>query len=72
MWESLIALAIPVANIIDKKEGTKHLDKLYAIKKEIADEELKLRPDDGRIAYLYGDLMRLTELLANSLVSKKA
>lgn len=71
MWQSLIALAIPVASIIDEKEGTKHLEKLYSLKKEIADEELKLRPDDGRIAYLHSDLMRLTELLTNSLVSKK-
>jgi hypothetical protein len=67
---SLIQLAIPVANLLDKREGTKYQDKILSIEKELQNEELKNTPDDGRIGYLHLELMRLTGVLANTLKPK--
>lgn len=72
MVKELLALAIPVAGLLEEKEKNKYVDELLKIERELADEELKTRPDDGRIAYLHGDLMRITRLLANAIKSKKA
>lgn len=71
MLESLLKLAIPIANIYDKKQSTKYADKILEIKKELHDEELKDQPDDGRISYLHIELMRISDVLANAVISKK-
>lgn len=71
MIDALIKLAIPLANIYDKKESTKYADKILDIKKELHDEELKTQPDDGRISYLHLELMRISDVLANAVISKK-
>lgn len=67
---SLIQLAIPVASLLDKREGTKYQDKILGIQKELQDEELKTTPDDGRISYLHLELVRLTGVLANTIKPK--
>lgn len=71
MLESLIKLAIPIANIFDKKQSTKYADRILEIKKELHDEELKEKPDDGRISYLCIELMRISDVLTNAVISKK-
>lgn len=71
MFEALIKLAIPIASIYDKKQDTKYVDRILKIKKELHDEELKQKPDDGRISYLHIELMRITDILANAVVTKK-
>lgn len=70
MISALIKLATSVASIIDQKQKTKYLDELLEIHKEIQDEELKENCDDGRISYLHQRLMRLTNVLGDSIVPK--
>lgn len=72
LLNSLIKLAIPVAGLLEEKEKNKYVDKYLELQKEIANEELKDNPDDGRISYLFGELVRLTDVLTNTAFSKKA
>lgn len=72
MIEALIKLATSVASIIDQKQKTKYLDELLEIYKEIQDEELKENSDLGRIGYLHQRLMRLTNVLGDSIIPKNS
>ena len=64
-------LATKVAGLLEEKEKNKYIDEILSIKKAVADEELKNNPDDGRISKLYGDLVRITNVLTNSAFAKK-
>ena len=67
----LIELATKIASVVDQKEKTKYADRILEIKKELADEELKTIPDDGRISYLHNELMRIYNVLGNSVSPKQ-
>ena len=70
MIQSLIMLAMKIAGIYDKKEGTKYYDELLGFDKELQNEELKDIPDDGRISYLHQRIMCITTILNNASFTK--
>lgn len=65
MIKEVFALAVPVARIIDRQQGTKYLREILKLEQDILNEENQSRPDDARLHRLYVELSTIVRVMGS-------
>lgn len=72
MFKALIQLAIPVANIIDRKGERKYKEIIHQLDREYDKENSKIRPDMAMLYSIERELCRVVQLFGPEIGAEAA